>query len=311
MTPKILLTGGTGQVGHELLRFLPHVGEVVAPGRHDLDLTQPDRIRSIVRKIRPNLIVNAAAYTAVDDAETERSACHAANVEAPAVLAEEAKKAGATIVHYSTDYVFDGTATAPYDELAPACPVNFYGQTKLEGERAIQSSGVPHLILRLAWVYGTHRHNFLLTVLGLAAQREELRIVRDQIGAPTWCREIARATARVLAENSRPSSSGGLMLRLSGTFNLTAGGETSRCAFAQAIVEESQRCRQQPPWLQAITQNHPLRARQIVPISSGEYPTAARRPARSLLSNARFENEFGFCLPDWRAQLHSVFAEDR
>jgi dTDP-4-dehydrorhamnose reductase len=311
MRPKILLTGGTGQVGHELLRFLPQIGEVVAPGRQDLDLTQPDRIRSIVREIRPNLIVNAAAYTAVDDAETERSACHAANAVAPAVLAEEAKKAGAAIVHYSTDYIFDGEATAPYDELAPACPVNFYGQTKLEGERAIQSSGVPHLILRVAWVYGTRRHNFLLTVLRLAVQRDQLRIVRDQIGAPTSSREIARATARVLAENSQPSGSGEVILRISGTFNLTAGGETNRCAFAQAIVEESRGCRPQPAWLQAVTQNQPLLARLIVPISSGEYPTAARRPARSLLSNTRFENEFGFCLPDWRAQLHSVFAEDR
>ncbi len=199
MKPKILLTGKDGQVGMELQRFLPQLGEVIALGRQELDLSKPDDLRRMIRTVRPNLIVNAAAYTAVDQAEKEEAIARAINADAPAVMAEEAKKIGAGLVHYSTDYVFDGSKNSPYEETDPTNPVNVYGKTKLMGERAIQETGVPHLIFRTGWVYATRGRNFLLTILRLATQgSDELRIVSDQIGAPTWSREIAWATTQIL-----------------------------------------------------------------------------------------------------------------
>ncbi len=199
MNLKILLTGKNGQVGSELLHLLPRVGEVVAFDRHQLDLAKPDEIRQVIRGIRPNLIVNAAAYTAVDQAEKEKALAHSINAEAPGVIAQEAKKIGASIVHYSTDYIFDGLKQFPYEETDVPNPVSVYGKTKLAGEVAIRDSGVSHLIFRIAWVYSTTGRNFLLTVLRIASQREELKIVRDQVGAPTWCRDIASATTQILA----------------------------------------------------------------------------------------------------------------
>ena len=197
----ILLTGKTGQVGSALLRLLPEIGEVVAPDRYELELLDTNNIRRMVREIRPELIVNAAAYTAVDAAETQEADAYAINAGAPAVLAEEAKKIGAAIVHYSTDYVFDGSKGAPYEETDLVAPINIYGKTKLVGEQAIGTSGVPHLIFRLAWVYGTRGRNFLLTILRLATEREELRIVRDQFGAPTW----SKGNCRSDREDSSPT----------------------------------------------------------------------------------------------------------
>jgi dTDP-4-dehydrorhamnose reductase len=191
MKRRILLTGKTGQVGSELMRLLPRLGEVIAPDRLELDLFKASDIRRAVRGIRPELIVNAAAYTAVDAAETQQSDACAINGNAPAVFAEEAKKIGAVLIHYSTDYVFDGSASRPYDETNLFVPINVYGETKLAGEQAIRASGVPHLIFRTAWVYSTRGRSFLLTILRLAAEREELRIVRDQFGTPTWSQEIA------------------------------------------------------------------------------------------------------------------------
>ena len=197
---KILLTGKNGQVGAELAAFLPRLGEVVSFERHELELSKPDQNRRAIREVQPNAIVNAAAHTAVDRAETDERQARIINVDAPAVMAEEAKKIGAVLVHYSTDYVFDGSQERPYDETDPPNPINVCGQTKFAGEEAIRAVGVPHLIFRTAWVYGTRGRNFLLTILRLATEREELKIVGDQFGAPTWSREIARVTVSALAQ---------------------------------------------------------------------------------------------------------------
>ena len=303
MTPKILLTGKTGQIGSELLRLLPGLGEVTAPGRQDLNLLDSGNIRSVVRNLRPNLIVNAAAYTAVDAAETESKAAYAINADAPAILAEEASRAGAALVHYSTDYVFDGLKSAPYEETDAPGPINAYGKSKLAGEQAIQTSGVPHLILRTAWVYSTRGKNFLLTILRLATEREELRVVEDQWGSPTWSREIANATARILTQVFRLGSAASYFAEAGGTYHLTAAGKTTWYGFAKAILEAAPHVRQDDPLLSAATGGKPFIVRRIVPIMSAEYPTPARRPANSVISNARFIREFGFALPDWSVQL--------
>jgi dTDP-4-dehydrorhamnose reductase len=307
MNSRILLTGGTGQVGTELATLLPALGEVIAPSRGQLDLTNPDQIRDVVREIRPSLIVNAAAYTAVDRAETEIDAARAMNAGAPAVLAEEAKKINAALVHYSTDYVFDGTKNSPYEEDDPPNPLNVYGRTKLEGELAIRAAGVPHLIFRTAWVYSTAGRNFLLTILRLATEREELRIVSDQVGAPTLSREIARATVSILEKLSH----GGVCAasswnNASGTYHMTAGGVTSWYGFARAILNEAARAPSGSAWLASATNGRPLIARRVVPITTAEYPTPARRPTYSVLSNSRLASTFGVPLPDWTAQLHEL-----
>src|SRR5437879_395450 len=198
MKPVILLTGKNGQVGAELLRLLPQVGEVVARSHDQLDLSNHADIRRTIRDVRPQLIVNAAAYTAVDQAETDEAMAHAVNAEAPGLMAEEAKKIDAALIHYSTDYVFDGTKKTPYDEIDSVNPINVYGKTKFAGEQAIRGSSVLHLIFRTSWVYATRGRNFLLTILRLATEREELRIVSDQVGAPTCALEVASAKAKNL-----------------------------------------------------------------------------------------------------------------
>ncbi|MBZ5502464.1 MAG: dTDP-4-dehydrorhamnose reductase [Acidobacteriia bacterium] len=306
---RILLTGKNGQVGAELARFLPHLGAVVAFDRQQLDLSQPDHVRRAIREIRPQIIVNAAAYTAVDQAETDETAARAINAEAPRIIAEEAKKIGAGVVHYSTDYVFDGSKTSPYEEDDPPHPLSVYGRTKLAGEQAIRDAGVPHLIFRTAWVYGTRGRNFLLTILRLATQREELKIVHDQTGAPTWSREIARATASILEQRCRSGPDAFSLAPVSGTYHMTAGGTTTWYEFAQAILEEAAQAPRDLPWLAAATSGHPLLVRRIVPITTAEYPTPARRPAYSVLSNSRLGSRFGCQLPPWRAQLHSAFRD--
>lgn len=302
-----MLTGKNGQIGAELETLLPRLGDTTALDRQHLDLAKPDETRSAIRAVRPQLIVNAAAYTAVDQAETDRLAAQAVNADAPAVIAEEAKKIGAAIVHYSTDYVFDGTKTSPYDENDPPNPLSVYGRTKLAGEQAIRNAGVPHLIFRTAWVYATRGRNFLLTVLRLASQREELRIVRDQIGAPTWCREIARATVSVLECFSMNNPRAFSLPEYSGTYHMTAGGAASWYDFAEAILAEVSQAPPGVAWLESATGGRPLLTRRILPITTPEYPTPARRPAYSVLSNSRLARTFGIELPDWRTQLHSVF----
>jgi dTDP-4-dehydrorhamnose reductase len=308
MKPAILLIGTNGQVGRALNSTLPRIGEVTALDRQRLDLTQPEEIRRAIHNFHPAFIINAAAYTAVDKAESEENVARAVNAEAPAVMAEEAKKIGASLIHFSTDYVFDGLKTTPYDEDDPANPRNVYGRTKLEGERAIQASGAAHLIFRTAWVYATQGRNFLLTILRLATQREELRIVRDQIGAPTLNSEIANATSKILAQICDAEGGPFSLPDVSGIYHMTAGGETSWYDFANAILEETAKTPAGGPWFAAATSNLPLIARRVVPITTNEYPTRARRPGYSVLSNARLNRTFSVQLPEWRKQLHSVFA---
>jgi len=315
MKARILLVGKNGQIGHDLQQLLPAVGETIALGREDLDLSRPDSIRRAVQHTQPQLIINAAAYTSVDQAESDESAAYAINALAPAVLAESAKRVGAALIHYSTDYVFDGAKSLPYEENDATNPINAYGRTKLAGEKAIRDSGVAHLIFRTAWVYSTRGKNFLLTIMQLATQREELRIVKDQIGAPTCSRKLAEATARIVS--NLPSDARGLaagdLRELSGTYHMTAAGMTSWAEFAGEILANASDTIQDkihPAWLAQILRGNPIIAKRIVSITSTEYPTPAKRPAYSVLSNARLENAFGVHLPDWREQLRRAFRSD-
>ena len=294
----ILVTGKDGQVGFELLRSLAGVGQIFATGRNEMDLSDPDSIRRMVRQVRPGLIVNAAAYTAVDRAESEPELAMAVNGNAPGFLAEEAKRLGAALIHYSTDYVFDGTGSEPYAEDDEPRPINVYGRTKLAGERAIKEVDVPHLILRSGWIYGVRGKNFLLTMLRLARERDELSVVEDQVGAPTWSRAIADAT-------------GGILTRLGcgqpgfveacagqrGVYHLSAAGQTSWHGFAAAIFSHavSQQCSQSAWELD--------RTPTLKPISSEQYPTPARRPRYSVLANAKLQRTFGVLMPDWKVSL--------
>jgi dTDP-4-dehydrorhamnose reductase len=307
MRPPILLIGTNGQVGRELHKLLPRVGEVTPLNRQQLDLSKPEDIRSAIRGLRPALIINAAAHTAVDKAESEPDLARAINTEAPGVMAQEAKKIGALLVHYSTDYVFDGRMNTPYKEGDPTNPQNVYGKTKLEGERAIQTSGAEHLIFRTEWVYGAEGRNFLLTILRLATQREELKIVCDQVGAPTWSREIAETTTRILSRIFGQEGSSLSPAGVSGIYHMTAGGETTWYDFAKAILEEAQAIEPSTPWFAAATSGLPVITRRVSPIPAVEYPTPARRPAYSVLSNERMAGAFSMRMPDWRSQLHSVF----
>ncbi len=311
MNLKILLTGKNGQVGSELLQLLPRVGEVFAFDRHQLDLAKPGEIRNVIRGIRPNLIVNAAAYTAVDQAEKEETLARSINADAPALMAQEAKKIGASLVHYSTDYIFDGLKKSPYEETDAPNPVSVYGKTKLAGELAIRDSGVPYLVFRTAWVYSTAGRNFLLTILRLASQREALRIVHDQFGAPTWSRDIASATAEILTAVAAPGDWPSSVAGSSGTYHMTSAGVASWYDFAQAIVQNASQAASEPNWLAAATQDRPLLVRKIVPITTAEYPTPARRPPYSVLSNSLLAKTFDIRLPDWRASLDRVFHSDQ
>ena len=307
MKPTILLTGKSGQIGGELLRLLPRVGEVTALDRDQLDLSKPEDIRKAIREVRPNVIVNAAAYTAVDQAEKEEPIARSINADAVSLIAEEAKRTGASLVHFSTDYVFDGSKGSPYEETDPTNPLGAYGRTKLTGEQAIRESGVPHLIFRTAWVYSTHGRNFLLTILRLASQREELRVVSDQVGAPTWAREIAKATTQVLVSLAARGDLAVSLTESGGTFHMTARGTSSWCDFAQAIVDDASKSSQSPPWLTGATEGRSLIARRVIPIATSEYPTLARRPPYSVLSNSLLTKAFGIQLPDWRDSLAEAF----
>jgi dTDP-4-dehydrorhamnose reductase len=309
MSFSILLTGKNGQVGRELAGLLARFGEVLALDREGLDLTKPEEIRSAVRAARPRLIVNAAAYTAVDRAETEQAIARAVNEEAPRVLAEEAKKIGAVLVHYSTDYVFDGSKKTPYTEEDAPNPKNIYGLTKLAGEQAIRESGARHLIFRTEWVYASEGRNFLLTILRLATERAELRIVNDQIGAPTWSYEIAAGTTKVLSKILEDKKDLGSFTEMSGTYHMTASGETSWFHFAETILDEARSASPGTKWFHGATAGKPLVTRNLVPITTAEYPTPAQRPQYSVLSNELLARVFGVRLPDWREQLRALFAK--
>lgn len=310
MKSTILLFGKNGQVGSELATLLPQLGEVVALGRQELDLLNGGDLRRTVRQIRPHLIVNAAAYTAVDQAEKDEATAQAINCEAPAIMAEEGKKIGASLVHYSTDYVFDGTKNTPYVEDDAPNPLNVYGKTKLAGEEAIRSTGISHLIFRTAWVYGTQGRNFLITILRLATQRDELRVVRDQFGAPARNVEIARATTEVLRHIAKRRQGPFGISDVSGTYHMTAAGITTWYDFAKAILEEASVAQKNLPWLACAFGGLPLRVSQIVPITTEEYPTPTHRPAYSVLSNALLSRTFGVEVPDWRIQLHRTFGSE-
>jgi dTDP-4-dehydrorhamnose reductase len=310
MKPVFLLTGKNGQIGAELLRLLPQMGEVVALDREHLDLSKPDDISRAIREIRPQIIVNAAAYTAVDQAETDGMMAQAVNGEAPGVMAEEAKKIGAALVHYSTDYIFDGSKKTPYDESDAANPINVYGKTKFAGEQAIRRSGVPHLIFRTAWVYATRGRNFLLTILHLATKREELRIVSDQVGAPTCASDVAAATSKILAGICENGNVPFILPEASGTYHMSAAGQTTWYDFAKTILEKAGAASQDLVWLAAATRGRPLIARRIIPISTGEFRSPTRRPAYSVLSNSRLIQTFGVALPDWNTQLQRCFVSE-
>jgi dTDP-4-dehydrorhamnose reductase len=289
---KILVTGGAGQLGWELRRTLAIFGEVVAPPREILDLASADSVVAAVRGLRPGLIVNAAAYTAVDKAESESDLAMRVNGEAPRILAEEGASQGAALIHYSTDYVFDGRKAEPYRENDEVAPVNVYGLTKLAGEQGVMAVAAPHLIFRTSWVYGSRGRNFLLTMLRLGRERKELKVVDDQFGAPTLARLIAQATAGAIAKHI----SGGRLdvdafRETGGLYHLTAAGRTTWYGFAQAILSGKDG------------------VAKVLPITTSSYPTPARRPQNSVLDNAKLERQFGFALPDWRVGLKLCLEE--
>lgn len=293
---KLLVTGATGQVGWELARSLMPLGEVIALNRTACDLSQPETIREVVRDLRPQVIVNAAAYTAVDKAEKEESLATTINGESVGVLAEEARKLEALLVHYSTDYVFDGTKPEPYVEDDVPNPVNAYGRSKLAGEVAIRDADCAHVILRTTWVYAGRGQNFVKTILRLAREREELNIVADQIGAPTSARSIADATAHIVRQIQQERSVGKFS---SGTYHHTAAGVTSWHGFAEAIVHN------------AVQHGllDPSHVPRIRPIPTSAYPLPAARPANSQLDCRRLQNRLGIALPDWQNTLNCVVRE--
>lgn len=279
---KILLSGASGQIGYELERSLQGLGEVIAVKRAQMDLAQLDQVRDVIRAIRPGLIVNAAGYTAVDRAEAEPALAWRINAEAPGVMAQEAKALGAAMLHYSTDYVFDGLKPGPYVETDATGPINVYGQSKLGGEQAIAAAGIPHLILRASWVYGMRGDNFLLTMLRLAREQGALQVVGDQVGAPTWCRTVADTSALILAQARGGGAS--WWERHGGVYHLACQGRTSWHGFAEAIIAAA--------GIECV----------VTPITSDMWPAAAARPRNSVMSSEKLTQRF--CrLPDWQAAL--------
>jgi dTDP-4-dehydrorhamnose reductase len=285
---KILLFGKNGQVGWELRRTLAPLAQVTAVDYPEINFTDVSALRRCVVAMHPAVVVNAAAYTAVDKAETETELCRQVNAVAPGVLAEEAKKLGALMVHYSTDYIFDGAKTSPYVETDAPNPLGAYGRSKLEGDRAVKASGADHLIFRPCWVYGARGQNFMLTMQRLAREREKVRVVGDQLGCPTWSRMIAETTAlalkRVLA-GADPS-------KFNGEYHLAASGQTSWHGFASRIIE--------------LMPAAERKCRAVEQITTPEYPTPAKRPANSVLDCGKLEKTFGLRLPDWEASLRQV-----
>jgi dTDP-4-dehydrorhamnose reductase len=291
---RLLVTGANGQVGWELRRSLAPLGEVTALDRNQCDLSRPERLPDVVRDARPDVIVNAAAYTAVDKAEQEEQLATAINGTAVGALAEEARKAGSLLVHYSTDYVFDGEKPSPYTEDDAPQPINAYGRSKLAGETALRQAGGDYVLLRASWIYAARGRNFVHTILRLANERDDLRVVDDQVGAPTWARDIAEATARVVRSVRDEQARGPFA---PGIFNLSASGATSWYGFAGAILDEAMRA------------GMLTRVPRLTPIASKDYPTPAARPKNSQLSGGRLEARFGIALPDWRSSLARCVAQ--
>lgn len=292
---KILLLGKNGQVGWQLQRALAPLGEIVALERKDAggDLADPQGLAAAVRAAKPQVIVNAAAYTAVDKAESEPQLARLINTEAPAALAREAAASGALLVHYSTDYVFDGSGSAPWQESDATGPLNVYGATKLAGEQAIAASGCAHLTFRTSWVYAAHGDNFIKTMLRLAATRERLTVIDDQKGAPTGAELIADVTAHAISQTLQQPAKAGL-------YHLTAAGEASWFDYAQYVLALAR---------QARPQGVKTAADGVQPIASSQYPAAARRPLNSRLDTRRLQAVFGLTLPHWQAGVARVLEE--
>ena len=298
----ILLTGATGQVGGALLHALTPLGEVVAPTRQQLDLTDPDSIRACIHRLRPRWVVNPAAYTAVDKAESEPSLADAVNHLAVQAIGEAAHEVGAAVAHFSTDYVFSGTGTAPYRETDPTAPASVYGATKLAGEQALAASGAAHLIFRTSWVYGATGKNFLLTILKLARERDTVRIVADQHGAPTGSGDLARMTLAVMrqTETRAAERSQGIaecVTSVAGTYHAAGAGSTTWFGFAEEALRQ----------LEAIHPN--TRFAKLLPITSEEYPTLAKRPLNSRLDCTKLAIIFGWTMPPWQDTLAGVLAQ--
>ncbi len=305
--PRILLIGANGQVGWELAQTLSTLGELTATTRsgqssvaancRPLDLTDADAIRACVADVKPQLIVNAAAYTAVDQAESDVEMANWINADAVAVIAEAAKQIGAGVVHYSTDYVFQGEGDQPFREDAPTGPLGAYGASKLAGEEALRSTGVDHILLRVSWVYGVHGNNFVKTMLRLGLERPELSIVADQIGAPTSARAIADATGQILAQAN--GNFGSFLNRVSGTYHFACGGETSWHGFASEIFRL------------ADDADVPLSIQTVKAIPTTAYPTPAERPLNSRLDCSKLWQTFGIAGPNWQDALRATFANLR
>lgn len=287
----VLILGANGQVGREVQRSFADA-ELIVCDRRQADLANPDQLRSVVRNAAPDLILNAAAYTAVDGAESDRDSAFAINAHAPGVLAEEAARLGALLVHYSTDYVFDGARDSPWLEADPTKPLNVYGASKLAGEQAIAAAGGKHLIFRTSWVYGPHGKNFLLTMLRLAGERQRLSIVDDQTGAPTTSIAIADATRTVIDEIRS-----GRHQDWSGIYHMTCAGVTTWCGFAKEIFARAGSLAPRVP--------------EVAPIASKDYPTPASRPRNSVLCNDKLVARFGICMPAWEDALEAALAQLR
>lgn len=289
MSRQILLFGRNGQLGFELHKLLTPLVHVVGLDIDECDLADPASVRKTIRAIRPSLILNASAYTDVEKAESETEAAMAINAGAPRVMAEMAKALGAGLVHYSTDYVFDGASTVPYEEDDRPNPASAYGRSKLAGEEAIRESQCPHLILRTSWLYGARGKNFLLTILRLARTKERLSIVDNQIGAPTWCRSLAVISVAMLQQLDWKLPPAG------GTYHVTSSGATSWCGFARTAL--------------GMCSDARLRSVEVSPIPTSEYPTKARRPLNSRLSTSKLQREFGLVPQSWQAGLREVIRE--
>lgn len=293
--PRILLTGKNGQVGFELQRALAPLGEVIAVGTADCDLSDANAIRGLMQRVQPQLVVNPAAYTAVDKAESDADKARAVNAVAPGVLGEEASRLGASVIHYSTDYVYDGSKDGLYTESDPVSPQSVYGQTKLDGERALQAVTPRHVILRTSWVVGAHGGNFAKTMLRLAGDRDELKVVADQFGAPTSASLIADVTAHIARQMLRDGADGFPF----GVYHLAAAGETSWHAYAQYVIGE------------AIGVGKALKAapERVLPIPASSYPTPARRPQNSRLDTHKLRQTFGLHLPHWQNGVKHILQQ--
>ncbi len=284
---KILLTGKTGQLGWELQQSLAPLGKIFAPSRAQMDLTDSRGIRTVIRELAPDIIVNAAGYTTVDRAEVERELAYQVNTVAPEILAEEARRANALLVHYSTDYVYDGTKHTPYDENDAPTPVNYYGKSKLEGERAIISTRCAHLILRASWIYSARGTNFVLTMLRLAREKPEVFVVNDQVGSPSWAKSLAQTSSEIINKINHPKET-------LGTYHLSAIGHTTRFDFARHIVDVAkQSSKSGSPWA------------EIHPTTTENYPLPAKRPLNAATSKAKVTKHFGIAMPTWQEQLEA------